>query len=304
MSENNEEVTTKMVNRDPFAPVRLTRVQNRGRGTDKFMVEMVSEDGQEWRELPGQSVVHSSNYRLVTNKQVHEMARAVMDRTGMEFKPVPSFGGGHSKALTWNGAHYVERWYAPGVMIKSPQDTDVMLGIEVRNSYDKSCKVGIAFFCLHMACSNQFFGRNLLGAPMNFAHIGTGGELDESADDAFEALQRQAEGFSRVAPTLGMLMNTRYTFEEFLDLRRAINEETGIVFRDREILDELSGSGITVKVGVAQAGAPLYGSPTTFWALANAMTAITTHAIGGLRGQDCSERAVDFLIQRAREQRL
>lgn len=305
MNEDEVKVaTTKMINGDPFCPVRLTRVENRGRATDKFMVEVQKEDGTEWIEIPGVKGVHSANYRLVTNRQVHDLGQAVMERTGMTFKPVPSFGGGHSKNLTWNGAAYVERWYAPEVKVKSPQGTDVLLGVEVRNSYDNSCKVGLAFFGMHMVCSNQFFSRNLFGTPFNFTHIGNEGQLDDEFDDAFANLQSKAEQFGQIAPALDALMHTRLdTLDEFLDLRRRMNEQSGLTFRDREILDELSGIGVTKRIGAVTSGYGAYGDPATYWALANAVTAITTHLVGGLRGQDQSERAVDFLIAAARDKR-
>lgn len=289
-----------LINADPFCPVRLSRILNNGRATDKFMVEIEKEDGSGFVEIPGVKGVHSANYRLVTNRRVHDMAAAVMDKTGMTFKPVPSFSGGHSRGIIWNGASYIERWYAPDVMVKSPQGTQVMLGMEVHNSYDKACKVGLSFFGMHVICSNQFFSRNLFGVPFDFTHIGGEGELDDDFDRAFDTLQKQAEGFGQIAPRLELLGNTRVeTMADFLDLRQRMADTAGIILRDREVLDELHGIGTTRKCGVTAADTGIYGDPGTYWALANAITAIATHLMGGLRGQDYSERAVDFLLKDA-----
>lgn len=295
-----EVIDPEIVNTDPFCPVRLTQMRNRGRATDKFFVELQKPHSEEWQEILGTKVVHSANYRLVTNTEVHAMAATVMGRTNLAFKPVPTYGGGHSKSLLWNGKYYLERWYTPDVRITTPQGAEVMLGVEVRNSYDKSCRVGLAFFAMHCACSNQFFGGNLLGEPFDFSHIGTQGELTGNFEAALAQLQDKANNFARILPTIRLLSETHIpTVQNFLELRKKVTDTTGLEFRDRQILDELSGRGITRKVGIDVGQA--YGDADSFWALSNAFTAITTHAVGGLRGQEQSSRFVDFMVKEAQE---
>lgn len=294
-----KDVVEEIINPDPFCPVRLTRMVNRGRTTDKWFIELQKPESEDWQEVAGTKVVHSANYRLVTNAEVHRMAADVMGQTGLAFQPVPTWGGGHSKGLIWNGRYYLERWYTPDVKVQSPHGADIMLGMEVRNSYDKSCRVGLAFFAMHCACSNQFYGRNLLGEPFNFSHIGDAGELSDNVQDALATLTDKARGFGKIVPTINLLTGTSVAgMDDFLALRRKVVETTGLEFRDRQILDELSGNGITKKVGISVGEA--YGSPSSFWAITNAFTAITTHQVGGLRGQDQAARFVDFMIDEAK----
>jgi hypothetical protein len=300
---NNEETknTTKnIINPDPFCPVRLTLIENRGRATDKYMVELQKPNSEEWEDIPGTKAVHSTNYRLVTNSEVHKLALDVMGKTDMEFKHVPTYGRGHSKSLVWDGKHYLERWYTPDVRVDTPHGSSVMLGMEVRNSYDGHDNVGLAFFGMHCACSNQFFSSRLFDEPFKFSHVGDHGELQDDIEGALATLNVKAGNFANIVPTLNMLMGTRLTsVEAFLNLRKKMVEQTGLEFRDKAIMDELSGVGITHDVGVNIGHA--YGAPDSLWALANAFTAITTHAVGGLRGQQHATRAVDWLIEETRE---
>lgn len=304
MITNKDQVDAKdaLINKDPFCPVRLQRhIGYRGEPTDKFMVELQSEDGN-FVEIAGVDSVHGPRYVLVPNQRVHDMALAVMDKTGMAFKPLPSFRGGHSKSLVWNGKSYTERWYAPEVLVKSPQGTDVMLGMEVCNSYVGNCGVKLSFFGMHVVCANQFHSKNIFGMPFDFTHVGDAGQLDGDFDSAFARLEQSAKNFGQVAPVLQALMSKRVgSFSEFRRLRRQMRDELGLVVRERELMDELDGCGVTAKFGVVTCADP-YGEDTdTYWALLNAITAITTHLVGGATGRSQSERAVDFLIKEARQ---
>lgn len=289
----------EIINKDPYADVRLSRIYDtRGVGTDKFMVEMQSPE-DEWIPIPGTRAVHSLGYNLITNAQVRDMAHEVIDATGLDFKPIPGFGE-HSRSggTVWNGKHYLERWYTGDVTVKTPSGSDVMLGLEVRNSYDKSCSVGLAFFAMHMACANQFYSHNLFGRPFSFRHVDSGDTLGDNFQDALDGITQKASEFGKVLPHIHNLMEKRFeSTQDFLELRRRLMEEAKVEFRDKHILDELTGGGITRKVGLDVGDA--YGSPDSYWALANAYTAISSHIVGGLRGHDLSQRAVDFLIDEA-----
>jgi hypothetical protein len=75
---------------------------------------------------------------------------------------------------------------------------------------------------------------------------------------------------------------------------------TGFTFSADAIIDELEGHGVTANMGIigAEAGG-IYGDPNTYWAILNAITAITTHKKGGPKSGGYSARAVDFLIKAA-----
>ena len=291
-------MTPEIINADPFCPARLSRVLNRGRATDKFFVELQKPDSEEWMEIPGTSVVHGSNYALVPNYQVHEMAQKVMAASKMNFQPIPTWGHGHSAPIVWSGKHYLERWYSPDVKFETPQGGQIMMGMQVCNSYDKSCQVGLSFFAMHVACSNQFHGRNLMGKPFQFAHIGDNGNLGEDFQSALDGLRNRAACFASVAPKIQMLSDTHVeSLDDFLGLRQKCIDVTGLEFRDKQLLDELHNHAVTKGVGIDVGNT--YGKPSSFWAIGNAFTAITTHAVGGLRGQEHSSRMTDFLLKEA-----
>jgi len=305
-----------MINSDPFCAVRLQQIENsRGDKTDKFMIELQepapdykeeqleehnlvpSEPG--FREIPGVGVVHSADYKLVTNQQVHDMALQVIDDTGMTFEPVPSFGAGHSQPLFWNGRRYSEKWFCKDTSVGVPGGSQMMLGIEIANSYDGSCKVGLAFFAMHLVCSNQFYSGNMLGRPFEFPHVNRGGELDEDIGVAMRKIQEKSRDFAKIVPNMKTLQDTRVrNVGDFLDMRNRLKAGTGTEFRDKQLLDELSGNGITNQLNMRDV---TYDDPSTYWNIANAYTAITTHAVGGPRGANQSARVVDWLLRDAIE---
>lgn len=289
---------SKLINPDPFCDVRLQQIEHKGKLTDKYMVEIMDAKTSEFVELPGVSTVHSDNYHLVTNKQVHDLALNVIDRIGMPFEPIRTFGSGHSKPVYWNTKRFSAKWYSPSVSFDEPQGgSKMMLGMEVTNSYDGSSKVGLAFFAIRLACANQFYSNHLLGRPFEFSHLMGDGDIQQDILGATQDLADTASNFGRLAPSMKLLADTHVTsFKDFLQLRKDIQASTGTEFRDKQILNELSGCGITKECGINST----YEDPSSFWSIANAYTAVTTHGIDGPRGSDVSARVVDWMVSRAK----
>ena len=199
---------TEIVNRDPFCDVRLENIMHGGHKTDKFLIALQDpETPTEFREIPGVGTVHSADYTLVSNKQVHDMANQVIVDSGMTFDPVPSWGEGHSANLFWNGRRFSEKWFCKDTAVAVPGGSSMMLGMEVTNSYDGSAKVGLAFFAMHVACSNQFYSHNMMGQPFEFPHVNRGGTLEEDIGVAMQQIQEKASSFGKIAPNLVLLSN-------------------------------------------------------------------------------------------------
>lgn len=289
---------SEIVNTDPFCEVRLDQIEHAGRKTDKYMITMFDPELNGFREIPGVGTVHSGDYRLVTNKQVHDMAVKVMDDTRMTFKPVPGFGAaGHSKSLDWTGRRFSEKWFCEDTALSIPGGSSMMLGLEVTNSYDGSAKVGLAFFAMHVACSNQFYSNLMMGRPFEFPHVNRGGELNEDINAAMSEIQNRAAGFAKIGPNMKALQGAHVaSFDGFLSLRKELAVTTGVEIRDKPLLDELSGQGITTELKLKDVR---YNDPSSYWDISNAYTAVTTHVVGGHRGSEQSQRVVDFLLKAA-----
>jgi hypothetical protein len=285
-----------LINADPFCEVRLDNVQYGDRATDKFMVAVQEPETEGFVPIPGVGTVHSGDYKLVTNRQVHDMAAQVMEDTGMTFKPIPTFGGGHSSPIFWNGRRFSEKWFCEEAAVDVPGGSQMRMGIEVTNSYDGSCKVGLAFFAMHCVCSNQFYGANLMGRPFEFPHVNHGGMLEEDINAAMQQIQSKASDFAKIGPNMQLLGDTRVTsLDDFIELRQRIKTETRAELRDKQLLDELAGQGVSRELDLGFA----YTDPSSFWNIANAYTAVTTHMVGGPRGADQSGRVTDWLLTEA-----
>ena len=291
----------RMVNADPFAPVRLTSIMHDGRPTDKVFVEIQCPEVDRWDVPAGTQVVHSLGYQLIPNAQARELAMRTMARTGMSFVPTPHHSD-TSTSVTWTGRTYVERWYTPDMKVATPQGSEVMLGVEVRNSYDKSSKLKLSFFGMHCACQNQFFSNNLLGAPLSLSHVmgqnKDGESFDEALELAFDSLVDRAENFGAMTAHIGRLNAARFnSLDDYMLLMDECRNETKLTLDDTKILRELKHHTSTKDIGLDVGDA--YGDPNSYWALANAFTALCTHATPGVGGAERSARFVDFLIDRA-----
>jgi len=288
---------TEIINDDPFCEVRLANIEHNGHKTDKFMIELMNAGNDGFKEIPGVGTVHSADYKLVTNQQVRTMAESVMSDTGMDFNPVPSFSTGHSQPIHWNGRRFSQKWYCKDTSVDVPGGSAMMMGMEVTNSYDGSCKVGLAFFAMHMVCSNQFYSANMMGRPFEFPHVNRGGDLDEDIGEALKQIRTMASGFGAIGPHVEKLNAQPIgSFSNFLKLRSLIRRETRAELRDKQLLDEIAGHGITAELKMANVK---YNDEPTLWDVANAYTAVATHSVGGYRGADQSGRVIDWLLKRA-----
>lgn len=294
MTTATVEKPTSLINPDPFCPVQMAMIEHRGQTTDKYLVEIFNPVTGQYQPIPGTGVVHADNYRLVPNKEVHDAAQAVMERSGCKFEPIPTFGHGHSKSLDWDGRKYNEKWVCRDTHMTVKGRNDMMMGLEIRNSYDGSSKVSLAFFALRVVCANQFYSTNMMGQPFQFPHTYSGGQLGDDFESAVQRIEGQAESFARIAPRIEQLQAAHVSdFQEFLNLRSKIKSDTGVEFRDKQFLDELSGCGVTAELGLKDVR---YDDPSSYWDIANAYTALTTHSVGGIRGADHSDRVVNWLL--------
>ena len=279
-----------MLNPDPFCPVQLAVIEHRGKPTDRIGVEVLNPTTNEFELIPRSGSIHSRGYRLVTNKQLHDITQAVIEKTGYNFRPLMKNGSN----TFWDGKKFAERWYAPEVNMSTGAST-MMLGIEMRNSYDGTSQVRMAFFAMHLACTNQFHSTNILGEPYEFAHYMSGG--GDYIRNISERILNSAGQFGRMAPAVKQLQASHVDgFQGFLDLRKRMVEEAKVDLREKDLLDELSGRGITSELKLTDVK---YDDPSSYWDIANAYTALTTHDVGGIRGSDQSSKVVDWLVQDA-----
>ena len=293
--------TTKkntMVNSDPMAPVRMENIKIDGEPSDKYYVAMQKEASEEYTDIPGVGSVHSADYQLVTNEDVRNLAVDVMAETGLHFEPLPHYEGGKPTTLFWNGHRYMQRWFSRDVSIQAPNGRGLFaMGLQIQNSYGGSSAVSFEFFGMHLLCANQFYSANLFGSA-RFPHVTSkGGNIALDRDWAKDKILAQAESFSTVQPKMQLLQETRVGgMREFLDLRKQLHAETGVNTRDKQWLDELSGQGVSEELGIPMDN---YEDPETFWALASAYTAVTTHCVGGPVAVTQSSSVVDWLVNKA-----
>lgn len=293
-----------MINPDPFAEVRLSRILHNGQATDKYLIEQLDESN-EWQPIPGVGTTHSENYVLVPNQRVHDLMAGVIDRVrdgvagsnkSIEFQPLS-----HSPLL-WNGKAYSERWFTEDLSISPKVGGRIMLGIEARNSYDNSSKVSVAFYAMSMQCANQFRSSHLFGTPFVVSHIGRDGDLMDNVEDVCRKVEGSAARFLSLAPELDRLCDARLeTLDDYYKFLDKCESTTGLSINDKKLRQEIMGVGATSKVKDLVNPTAFYGARGSLWSLLNAYSAIETHEGSGFSGAGKIERFMDFCVREARE---
>lgn len=288
------------VNEDPFAEVQLKQIFNNGRATDKWLTEMRDPEG-EWRELAGTGTVHSENYRLVSNKQVHDLMTAALERMkgdSITFEPIQKLTGSTMSPILWTGKRFSERWYTRDISVQPKDGGKVFLGVEAANSYDGDCKVKIAFYGLHCRCNNQYVSNNLLGQPFTLPHTMASPDMDENIDEVIRTVATKAAAFGAIVSNLDRLCDWKFdNTMQWMDFLNNCEERTGLVLNDRKIRLELAGHGITSQIpelGLSEG--QFYADPHSMYGLLQAVSAVNTHDCPGLGGADKTSRFLDFAI--------
>ena len=295
-----------MINPDPFADVRMSRIFHNNQATDKFLIEQIDEEGA-WKPIPGAGTTHGETYILVKNQQVHNLMNEVINRVRdrsekpIEFVPLTSPAGSKSGPLTWTGKAFSERWFTKDIAISPKVGGKLMLGIEARNSYDNSSKVSVAFYAMAMQCANQFHSSNLFGTPFVVSHFGQGGDLMDNVGEIMDGITWSASHFLEILPSIDRLCDCRLrTVEKYYKFLDKCEKETGLSLNDKKLRQEICGNGTTAKVKDLVNPGAYYGAPDSLWSLANAFSAIETHENPGLGGIGKIERFFDFCLRESR----
>ena len=151
---------------DAFLPIKKVPLSTETGGYSKAHSIRLEKDGQEV-----EMGTVTSDYVLVSNFQLMDVIKEIMDTTGMIFKPVRKFFNGKQFRYLW-------RIVDAGLEVKVPQIGDVMgLMLQTTNSYDGSLKAGISIilerlFCLNGQTSNEY------GWGFSFRHYRKDGIMD------------------------------------------------------------------------------------------------------------------------------
>jgi hypothetical protein len=297
---------TEVINADPYCTVDLEPVEGL---KNMNVVRLFNPDTQTMEPIAGKGAIHAEGYKLVTNEKVHQLVQDVLTRSDQPFEPMPGLTGSKTGIHTWDGKRFSARWMLPNVRsrVTDPGATEAArnvpmhLGVEAINSYDGSCKVGIQFFAMSMACNNQFYSQNLLGG-FTFRHYERSGEgtLDSDIDDAMGLIGQAAERFIDVAPLLQKMADTPLSQmggenATNLDGYLAVRSELAGTWKpsyDPYVLDEMSNTGVTKALGASAQTAHC----NNMWGLLNAYTAVSTHKIGGFNGVNLGRIATDSFV--------
>jgi hypothetical protein len=138
----------------------------------------------------------SSNYQLVPNEIVCQVAEDVLSRTGMPFKDA---------GYVFDGKRLRYRWTLPNLTAEPRVGDIVHLTCDVVNSYDGSTTVGVMFNSQRLACGNGMMVDWMLGG-FRFRHINKP-DFAEELQAAAERVQRLGEQLEPFSRKLGALVD-------------------------------------------------------------------------------------------------
>jgi hypothetical protein len=243
---NRKEQNMRLQTTDPFTPVALEKMTVGGEEVPKLAV-MVKDDLGKFQLA---SAV-SPGYQLISNEVAQNVMDDIMTRSNQTW---------HKHSSLWDGRRFSAAYFNDEEIMSvgsGEAQRSLRLGIQLRNSYDGSCSMGIEMFICAYECKNQFFQRNRFG---NFVirHTTDGGNADWDVEDAIQQISLGGEGLLQLAPR----------FEEMTKKPMTLPLLQGAVNKDLVPF----GKWADVLKGIEE---------ETEWGLYNALTSIATHNIKG-----------------------
>ena len=203
-----------------------------------------SESG--WKEVG----LVSSDYLLVPNRQVRDMALEITDRSELSWEESKVF---------FDGKRFVYALVASPSISAEVQVGDILtLGLMFENSYDGSRKLAVSLFANRLVCSNgmlvpQYFTRK------RFKHDSLSAGWEEEVHRALSMIQLAGAGLIRFAKVASYLTQYELGSEQLKHIRS-------------NVLDRLP-TGIWGKVMDQY----LLSEDLTAWGLLNAGTFVSWH---------------------------
>ena len=148
---------TQSVNVSPFAPVELQPLLTADGDKTNRCAVILDPDGI--REQVG---VVSNDYKLISNRAVIDAAEEIIRNTDLQFK---------DHHTMWNGKQFRRRYILPDLVREVQVGDVVALALDIRNSFNGSLTVGIAFNMLRLECENGLICCSLLGG-FALKHLG------------------------------------------------------------------------------------------------------------------------------------
>ena len=199
---------------NPYGEIRKVPLDYQGITSSAYAVQrqdMKSEGGLKWKECG----VVSSNYLLVPNSEVRDMANEIATESKLSWSPMKTF---------FDGKRYIHFMQSKTNTTEILKGDDVALGMGFWNSYDGSTALQFRTFLVRLLCTNGMITKDFMNL-MRFKHNKISEGYEDEIINAAKIVDNCGDDITEVCDRMRKMTETPVDLNELAVLRNtSLNE--------------------------------------------------------------------------------
>jgi hypothetical protein len=192
---------------DPYADIRKIESYTSAGNLTGYGVEIDHpEDG--WK-LAG---TVSQNYLLIPNREVRDVAEAVLAASPFDFE---------EKRVFFDGKRFMSFYAAQNVVEEVSPGDEIGLGVMFRNSYDGSTAFEASICAIRLICSNGMISRQMF-SRYRFKHAMQNIDWERGAEDALSIVKVAPQSLAAFGGAMRRLSERHMTDSRFREIRTEV----------------------------------------------------------------------------------
>ena len=210
------------------------------------------EGGLTWKECG----VVGSNYLLVPNEEVRDMANEIATQSKLSWSPMKTF---------FDGKRYIHFMQSKTNTTEIAEGDDVALGMGFWNSYDGSTALQFRTFLVRLLCTNGMITKDFMNL-MRFKHNKTSKGYEDEIINAAKIVDNCGDDVHEVTSRMRNMVKTPVDLNELATLRNTYLGDLPVT-----LWGKISSHFLEKEKE------KIYSNETTYWDFYNACTDVLWH---------------------------
>ena len=182
---------------EPYNEIRKVPLDYQGITSSAYAVQRKDEDKEgtlKWKECG----IVGSNYLLVPNSEVRDLANEIASESNHEWEPMKTF---------FDGKRYIYFMQSKSETTEITEGDDVALGMGFWNSYDGSTALQFRTFLVRLLCTNGMITKDYMNL-MKFKHDKTSEDYEEQIIKAAKVVDNCGPDIETVVKKMRKMVET------------------------------------------------------------------------------------------------
>ena len=191
----------------PYGQIRKVPLDYEGIKSTAYAVQRqeIKNEMLNWKECG----VVGSNYLLVPNSEVRDLANEIATKSELTWEPMKTF---------FNGKQFAYFMQCKSETTEIAKDDDIALGMAFWNSYDGSTALQFRTFLVRLVCTNGMITKDFMNL-MKFKHNKTSEGYEKQIINAAKVVDNCGDDIETVAKRMRKMVETPIDLNELANMR-------------------------------------------------------------------------------------